>query len=324
MSRDTAIEIDAAAAQWAARIDRGPLSADDDLAFQAWLAGDIRRPGAYARMRAVALHTERAKALGSHLDPAGFKPGTPAGWPRRRILMAGGGLAASVAVATFGGFAILARRQVFDTRKGEVRVAPLADGSVVTLNTASRLSVEFSTHRRAVTLIEGEALFDVAKDRSRPFVVTAGATQVRAVGTSFTVRRLENQPVQVLVREGVVEVTQSDHPIPTPLRATLNTEVIASTGDAHPALAIVAAPELDRQLAWREGRLAFEGQTLTQAAAEFARYSDTRIIIDDPSLGQEEIAGLYQANDPVGFSRAIATSLNAHAQVGDGIVRITR
>jgi transmembrane sensor len=195
---------------------------------------------------------------------------------------------------------------------------------VVTLNTASRLSVEFSTHRRAVTLIEGEALFDVAKDRSRPFVVTAGATEVRAVGTSFTVRRLENQPVQVLVREGVVEVTQSDHPIPTPLRASLNTEVTAPAGDAQPALATVAAPELDRQLAWREGRLSFEGQTLTQAAAEFARYSDTRIIIDDPSLGREEIAGLYQANDPVGFSRAIATSLNAHAQVGDGVVRITR
>ncbi len=237
--------------------------------------------------------------------------------------MAAGGLAASVTVATVGATFVTAAHRI-DTRKGEVKVAPLADGSVVTLNTASRLAIDFSPHRRDVTLISGEALFDVAKDRSRPFVVTAGDTQVRAVGTSFTVRHLANLPVQVLVREGVVEVSKKNQTSVTPLRAALNTEVTAPLSDAHPVAARLAAPELDRQLAWREGRLAFEGQTLAQAAAEFARYSDTKIVIDDPSLGREEIAGLYQANDPVGFSKAMAAILNAHTEVGEGVVRITR
>jgi transmembrane sensor len=323
MPRETANEIDAAAAQWAGRIDRGPLSADEHQAFETWLAADLRRPGAYARMRAVALQTTRAKALGPDFNSANFNLASPKRLSRRLALTAAGGLAASVAAATVGVGILRAARRL-DTRKGEVKVEPLADGSLVTLNTASSLAVDFSPHLRNITLIAGEALFDVAKDKSRPFVVTAGETQIRAVGTSFTVRHLANLSVQVLVREGVVEVSKKNQKSIPPLRATFNTEVTAPVSDAYPVAARLAAPELGRQLAWRQGRLAFEGQTLAQAAAEFERYSDTKIVIADPALGREEIAGLYQANDPIGFSKAIAAVLDAHTEVGEGIVRISR
>ena len=77
-------------------------------------------------------------------------------------------------------------------------------------------------------------------------------------------------------------------------------------------------------MAWQNGQIAFEGETLAQAAAEFARYSDTRIVIDDPALAKEEIAGLFKATDPVGFAQTIAISLNAHARIGEGEVRLTR
>jgi transmembrane sensor len=89
-------------------------------------------------------------------------------------------------------------------------------------------------------------------------------------------------------------------------------------------VAALPVAELHRELAWRDGRIAFEGEALGQAAAEFARYSDVRIVIADPELGREEIAGLYQANDPVGFAKAVALSLNARAEVGSGEVRILR
>jgi transmembrane sensor len=79
-----------------------------------------------------------------------------------------------------------------------------------------------------------------------------------------------------------------------------------------------------RQLAWQNGQIAFEGETLAQAVQEFARYSDTRIVIDDPVLAKEEIAGLFNATDPVGFAQTIAISLNAHASIGEGEVRLTR
>ena len=177
---------------------------------------------------------------------------------------------------------------------------------------------------RSVELVHGEALFDVAKNRTLPFVVAAGDTSVRVVGTSFTVRRLETTPVQVLVREGIVEVFKPTMIDARPLRISANTRAVAAVEASDIAARPVPVAQLHRELAWQDGHLAFEGQTLEQAAAEFARYSDVRIVIDDPVLAHEEIAGLFRATDPVGFAETIAISLNARAQVGEGEVRLTR
>src|SRR5690606_37574017 len=138
------------------------------------------------------------------------------------------------------------RGQGYNTRLGELKVAPLADGSVMTLNTASRVVVDFTETRRVVRLLEGESLFDVAKDASRPFLVEAGGTEVRAVGTSFTVRRLGDAPVQVLVREGVVEVSRhAGGPTARPVRLVANTRAVATpTSRAAVAAAPVAPAEV--------------------------------------------------------------------------------
>lgn len=325
MSRQTSHEIDDEAAAWAARVDHAPLTAQDDQALSAWLEGDVRRVGAYAKARAVALHSERARALGPGFDPKRFETGpmASAAPSRRRLLwMSGGAVAAGVAgLATL---AVLKAGPVqFNTRKGEVRVVPLADGSVMTLNTASKVMVDYSRDRRDIRLIRGEVLFDVAKDPARPFLVAAGDTSVRAVGTSFTVRRLADRPLQVLVREGVVEVRRRSAAAAKPVRVAANTRVLAGGGGPAAATAVQAA-EVARELSWREGRIAFEGETLSQAAAEFSRYSDTRIVIDDPMIARQQITGLFQANDPVGFARAVATSLDLRAQVGADEVRLYR
>jgi transmembrane sensor len=323
MAKETAREIDAAAAAWAARADRG-LSEAEARALDSWLAGDSRRLGAYAKARAVALHSERARALGSGFNPADFEDvgtGDARGLPRRRLLLGAGAVAAGLAGSI--GLALQLRRGRYATRRGEVRVFPLEDGSVVTLNTASRVSVDYSPERRSIQLIEGEALFDVAKDRARPFVVAAGDAEVRAVGTSFTVSRLPDTPVRVLVREGVVEVRRRNTAAAAAVILPANTR-LGSGAAASEAPVAVPATEVSRELAWREGRIAFEGETLAEAAAEFARYSDTRIVIDDPAIAREEITGLFQANDPVGFARAVAVSLDLNAVVGAGEVRLTR
>lgn len=322
MQRQTAHEIDVAAAAWTARADRGPLSPLEQERLQAWLDSDVRCPGAYGRMRGLALNTERARALGAGFEPSSFMP--PVRHTRRAMIWTGGAAAAAVAGAgTFGLFRLY-HGERFMTRKGEVKVVALGDGSVVTLNTASRIAVDFSRSKRNIALVEGEALFDVAKDRNRPFVVTAGATQVRAVGTSFTVRRLADSPIQILVREGVVEITQQRQAATKPVRASANTEAVSLIDRPGVTAAPVAAPELDRQLAWRDGRIEFDGATLDQAIADFARYSDTRIVVDDRSLGREEISGLFQADDPVGFAQSVAISLNARAEVRDGEVSLAR
>ena len=324
MPGKTAQQIDAEAAEWAARIDHGELPPEQDALFQAWLAGDVRCLGAYGRMRALALSSERARALGPDFDPAAFIPAPTFAPARRRLLQWGSAIAATALIGVGGTWQVLRQRGRFSTGKGETKVVALKDGSVVTLNTASEIQVRYSDTMRSVELVQGEALFDVAKNKTRPFVVTAGDTNVRAVGTSFTVRRLEEKPVQVLVREGVVEVFKPATDT-APVRVAANSMAEAPQDNAAVIAAKPLAPaQLHRQLAWQTGQIAFEGETLAEAASEFARYSDTRIVIVDPGLAREEIAGLFKATDPVGFAQTIAISLNAHAQVGEGEVRLTR
>lgn len=323
MPDKTAREIDAEAADWAARVDRGVLSPDEDRAFQAWVAADPRALGAYGRMRAVALETLRARALGTDFNPADFGHAAPS---RRMLLKTGSAIAATLLAGSLGAWEVMRTRGRYSTQKGETKVVALKDGSVVTLNTDTEIHVAFSDGERAVELVKGEALFDVAKNKSRPFVVAAGDTSVRVVGTSFTVSRLEEAPVQVLVREGIVEVFKPLMVDARPVRITAGTRAVAAVAQDRAAAEVSAVPavQLHRELAWQDGHIAFEGQTLAQAAAEFARYSDIRIVIDDPTLGREEIAGLFRANDPVGFAHTVAVSLNVHVDVGEGEVRLSR
>jgi transmembrane sensor len=322
MAGKTAHQIDAEAAGWAARLDRGPLSAEDEAALEAWLHGDVRALGAFGRMRALALSSERAQALGPDFDPA-YLDSAPR-FARRRLLEVGGAIAATVLIGAGGAWQFLRHRGRFVTGKGETKVVALQDGSVVTLNTASEIQVNYSAGVRAVELVQGEVLFDVAKNKARPFVVTAGDTNVRVVGTSFSVRRIDTAPIQVLVREGVVEVFKPAQGA-KPVRISANSMAVAQADSAAVIAAMpVPAAQVHRQMAWQNGQIAFEGETLAQAAEEFSRYSDTRIVIEDSGLAREEIAGLFKATDPVGFAQTIAISLNARASIGEGEVRITR
>src|SRR3954464_7643480 len=119
----TAHQIDAEAADWAARLDRGPLSAEDEAGLEAWFDSDPRALGAFGRMRALALSTERGRALGPDFDPASF---TPASYiPRRRVLAWGGAIAATALIGAGTAWQLLQSRGRFITRKGETRVVAL-------------------------------------------------------------------------------------------------------------------------------------------------------------------------------------------------------
>jgi transmembrane sensor len=210
----------------------------------------------------------------------------------------------------------------YSTRIGETKEAVLSDGSVVTLNTNSQVLVKYSKATREIRLVQGEALFDVAKNKRRPFIVSAGDTQVRAVGTSFTVRMLPGQPVQVLVREGLVEIKRPDVPQAPPVRIAANSVALAPP-QAPISTQSVPRIQVARGLAWREGHIAFDNEPLADAAREFARYSDIEIRVA-PELENQTITGLYLSNDPVGFAKAVAISLNLRADVVGHEVRLSR
>jgi transmembrane sensor len=341
-NRETSGEIDTAAADWAVRVDEGPLDQQGQAELDAWLAGDSRRLGAYARARAVFAHARRVKALGPDFDPdvyseANLRPvegresvvsmladedDVDHRPTRRRLLILGGSAVAAGAIGMIG-VGWPAAAQTYRTGKGEVRLVPLTDGSSITLNTSSEVRVRLGGDERHVELVQGEALFDVARDPRRPFLVEAGDTEVKAIGTSFTVRRLGTQPVQVLVRQGVVEIARPAQPAIRPQRVAANVQAVAPP--AAPIVETPLAPQaVSRQLAWREGMLSFEDMPLRDAATEFARYSDVRITFSDPAIGNETVTGLYAANNPRGFARSAALSLGLQARNGPESVTLER
>jgi len=311
-------EIDSRAAAWATKRNLGILTPEEDAVFEAWLAADIRHLGAYGRAEAVLARLERipGSAIGDmHAAEA------PTLWTRRRVVLSGS-IAASVAAAFVGGVALWQSHQneTFTTGIGQVREVVLADGSVVTLNTNSSVTVSYTRDRRDIHLVRGEALFDVAKNKHRPFIVVAGDMQVRAVGTSFTVSMLPQRPIQVLVKEGVVELARVSAPKSTSVRVSANTQALA-THDVPIVAAGIPKAKIERDTAWQFGRIAFDNQTLQDAALEFSRYSDVHIVVDS-SAANRTVTGLFVANDPVGFAKAAASVLKLKVAVGDREVRL--
>jgi transmembrane sensor len=313
--------IDASAAKWVARVDRGEMSEQEQRALDAWLAKDRRHLGAYARAKAVVAHFDRAKALGASFDHRQFREPLLRRWRRGYIPWLAAAVAAGIAAIVVTSTMRVPSGE-FVTRQGEIRLLPLADGSAVTLNTETRLDVDYSKAERTVNLREGEALFNVAHDRARPFIVHAGETLIRAVGTSFTVRRLPGEKVTVLVREGVVEVTEEVPVRPITIRVAALSQAVLQP-QAAAAIAPVPAAQIDRELAWQQGMISLDGRTLREAAAEFARYSKTPIVIEDPSIADRTVTGLFSANNPVGFARAVATSMNLKVEVDSNRVRLS-
>jgi transmembrane sensor len=327
--RDTSRDIDQAASDWTARLDRGPLTLEGEQAFQAWLSGDPRSKGALLRARAVSMISESAQALGASFDPVAFeapKRSRFAGLSRRQALTWTGS-AAAVGSLVAVGVGMPAAGAVISTERGEIRLVPLKDGSTVLLNTQSSVRVKYDAGQRFVTLLKGEAYFSVARDEKRPFIVAVNGCRLRTAQAGFRVRKLDQDPVDVLVNQGQVDVAAlNPMAAATALALTANTRLILSDPNGrsaeHPQP--VAPEAVSRELAWREGKVAFEGESLKQAADAFARYSDTRIQIRDPGLAREPVSGLFAANDPVGFSRAIAHLFDAKLERDGDDVVLTR
>ena len=318
--RETAEDIDRAASDWVVREDRRPLTPDEQARLDAWLSADPRREGAYIRAHAAWSMLDRSRALS---DQAG--PPAPRRWPlvTRRELMAAG--AAGVAVVG-GGIAVWqAGRDRYATAVGEIRQVPLRDGSSIAINTASRVEASIGKTSRLIRLDKGEAWFDVAKDRARPFVVAAGDVRVRAVGTAFSVRRYDHG-ADVIVTEGVVEAWTTDAGGARKLRIAAGCQAFVSDIATTAAAAPKALPPstVHRLLAWRDGMVGLDGETLAEAAAEFNRYNTRQIVVDDPELAKARLVGFFRATDPDSFVKAAVQTLGAAADIDDHQLRLSR
>lgn len=181
------------------------------------------------------------------------------------------------------------------TAVGENRVVALSDGSSVHLNTNSRIEVAFNNEQRLIELVRGEARFAVAKDSERPFIVQAGESTVRALGTIFNVE-ISNEAIEVIVTEGKVVVSQPEMPVAE--RVVILPGQWATIDKEGVKAALSLSLELvQKELAWRDGMLIFRGESLSEAVVEIARYTDTSLRVADQKAGSQKIAGFFKAGD---------------------------
>jgi transmembrane sensor len=314
-----------AAALWAIRRDAAELDAAARSELEAWLAVDERHAGALLRAEAALAYLDRGRALGGKIadeeqrqsEPPAAAHGVRPRFGRRGILAASAGAIA----AAFTGYTILGRQpDTITTALGEVRRVPLADGSIASVNTASRIAFAVRDARREVSLEDGEAWFQVAHDEKKPFVVAAGQVRVQAIGTAFSMRR-HQEGVDVLVTEGVVEAWIVGH-------ETRRTRIAAGSMSfvANKSPDIVtsdASREIERTLAWRNGELVLNGQTLAYAAAELNRYNRRKLVIEDDRLGRETLVGYFQTEQPEKFARAAAAMLGADIEIEGDTIRLS-
>ncbi len=223
----------------------------------------------------------------------------------RRFFAVAASVAALIAIA--GTWAWLAYSSPeYATAIGEQRSIELADGSTVSMNSKSRIRTRYSKGERAVDLLEGQALFHVAKDKSRPFLVSADGTRVRAVGTQFDVYE-KHEGTTVTVLEGQVAVL-------APSASTAGSAEVQRADAAPPATILVSAgeqltvtpklaqksdhPNVAAATAWTQRQIIFESATLSEVAEEFNRYNERQLVVEDPALNDFHISGVFSSTDP--------------------------
>lgn len=327
--------IEQTAADWLVQREAG-LSPEQEAALARWLAADAQHAQSYRALEqawnqldslsgsalARELESELDEEFDRELAAAPSEPWWIVRWP----WWARGAFAASLVML----FAYLAwwrpvpanvpYADQVTTTVGEVRSLLTPDGSTIRLNTDSVIEIVFTATERRVRLNRGEAFFQVAKNPARPFVVSSAGVEVRAVGTEFDVR-LHSAALEVTVAEGRVRVDRGasgesllEHAATPavdgakanpPLLAAGERVVIpvgATSVLAKTASRTNVAPvEIQRSLAWQDGRLVFESATLADMVAEFNRYNSKQLVIETSELGDRRFGGTFVASDTATF-----------------------
>lgn len=314
------------AGRWCRILAERPLSADEAQAFETWFDADPGHRSAFERAtfmwRAMDgsnsspdLVAIRMKALsllaGQDDKPVTEEEPIPAWWRRPLARRTGiGVIAASIAAV----ISLILFRPVpspdtleYATALGERRVIMLEDGSRLSMDAASQVSVEYSEDKRELVLKSGRAKFDVAKNPLKPFTVAAGDKLIVATGTSFSVEILDGE-VNVVLFEGHVAVLN---------RATKRPAIVPASGRMEAADALLQPgqeltlrsngvgklEDVDVAVArsWEAGQLDFDDEPLAQAIERINRYSSSKFVVGDAGAASVRISGVFNADDIDGF-----------------------
>jgi len=327
------------AAYWHARLGAPDCTDGERAEFERWWLASPAHARAFAVAEALSAElscaaepgsrleqmADEAFAMGRETSPAQVVP-LKSRKARSRWLVPAT-LAASVAIAavtvrlaTDFQDAAAVPSLVYSTADSR-RDVTLSDGSVVSLDVASEISVRITETERQIALVDGRAVFDVAHDAMRPFVVTAGGSRTTALGTRFQVQR-EGQNVIVTLAEGKVAVTGRSESASWQETLVPGEQIsIDPEAKATPRKRVVDA---SMSTAWTRGRLVFHGTPLDEAIAEVNRYSERKVRLGDPDLAGLAVAGNFIAGDSEAAVSAFAAMLPIRAVDGGGEIILFR
>ncbi|OJU18943.1 MULTISPECIES: FecR domain-containing protein [unclassified Sphingomonas] len=314
--------IRAAAAAWVVRLDAAP--GDPSLRDDAdrWIDADPRHAVAFAEAQLaweaaphIRLRDEEGQDEEATAPEEALVPAAPM-ISRRAV---GLGLLAASAVGAVGlGRLLLPGEERRATTRGEQSLTRLADGSSIRLNTATTLAISLSRARRKVRMIEGEALFDVARDPRRPFIVDLGDAEVRVIGTSFNIRKRADR-TELTVTRGLVAVSDVE-----------GQSIRVGAGETtliRPGVLAVADPGealIRQRTAWQDGVIELNDETIEEAVAEFNRYRDQPIVVADPRIGSLVISGRFGIHESREFVEALKSSFAiAAVTTANGSIALT-
>lgn len=332
-------EIAAEAAVWIARLhgpDRSPLMERECLAWQGRSAAHrlaferctdvweavpgVRLADAYASAAPRRLTSGTAGEFGQAARMAGMTRRRWAFASMAAVLIAGAGV--SILLWDDGGV-------FYATKVGEQQLVVLDDGTRMSLNTDTQVRVKMDAARRTVKVLAGEALFEVAKDAHRPFVVRVADSEVEALGTVFSVRLAGSYGQvakglavtliegQVTVRPASTDGAQGIAPAkPVLMQPGERIRLVKSNGSASQQ---VDRPHIEQMVAWKRSEAVFDDVSLLDAVTEMNRYNRTPIVLlGDASLAQLRVSGLYRTGDSAGFARAVAALHGLHMREHGG------
>lgn len=306
--------IDEEAARWIVLLEEEPMRDDTRRSLQDWLSADPRHREAFAEAEATwneigALRQpdtgqERAKTRISAIAPG--LQGEDASCRKARRWRSALALAACLVLAVsatlfwYGDPAIMLRAN-YQTAPGEQRTIRLSDGSVVDLGSGSAMALQFSNSERRIELLSGRAYFTAAPKagaEARPFVVASSGGTATALGTQFSVDRIDD----------AVEVTVAEHSVAVDLDGGMaGAGVVLHEGQsvrfgASGGMGKVGTTDIGRSTAWRRGKIIFSDIPLSQVIAELNRYRRGRIVIASDRLAELKVSGVFDTND---LSRAL-------------------
>jgi transmembrane sensor len=251
-------------------------------------------------------------------------------------------LAAAASVLVAASLWYFLRPNVYRTHVGEQRVVALADGSKVQLDSATELSIDYSSHERNLTLSRGQARFDVAHDAARPFIVTAGAKKVVATGTAFNVDVLGSRVLVTLIEGDILVLPRNATNLRQSIAAFAQSRLDGSVGSrsanaANGTIELVPGQELvasadgtskvsgtnvTRVTAWQKGQLLFDDEPLSSVVERVNRYAAKPIVVTDDSIRELRISGVFDTNDIPGFITTITHYLPLSATARQNTIEL--